>query len=109
MHQNPLNLIRLLDPNTDSYTIHARLDEDSLLGVAADGEGVEEHFRARGGFDFGDVVAFRGLGGEVGEGEGGGEGGADGGEVGAEGLGHFFVVVVGLEACRLGGWFSLHW
>ena len=82
MHQDPLNLVCLLNPDADSYAVHARLDEHALLSIAADSERVEEQFGAGSSLDFRDIVAFGGLGGEVGEGEGGCEGGADGGEVG---------------------------
>ena len=81
MHKNVLDLIRLLDAYAHPHAVHRGFDEHPFLGVAADCERIEKEFGRGRGFDFGDVVAFAGLGGEVGQGEGGGEGGADRGEV----------------------------
>jgi len=75
MHQDILNLIRLLDLNADAHAIDGRLDEHAFVLVARDGQGVQEDFRGGLGFDFGYVVPFGGLGCKIGEAEGGGEGG----------------------------------
>jgi len=58
VHQDILNLIRLLDLNANAYAIHTGLDQDSFVLIAGDCQGVEQDFWGTGGFDFGDVVAF---------------------------------------------------
>lgn len=82
-----LNLIRLLYPDADPYTIDRGLYEDTFFLVAGDGKRVEEDFGGCLRFDLRDIVAFAGLRSEIGEGEGGGEGASDAREVGAERLG----------------------
>lgn len=82
MHQNILNLVRLLDLDTDAHTVHARLDQDSLIFVSGNYERSEEDLRRGLRFDFWDVVPLGGLGCEVGEAEGGCQRGADALQVG---------------------------
>ncbi len=86
MHQNLLNIIRLLNLDANPYTVDARLDQDPLILISCDNERIQQDFGGRLSFDFGDIVSFRGLRGEVGEAEGGGEGGAHALQVGSEGL-----------------------
>jgi hypothetical protein len=84
--QDVLNLVCLLDLDAYSYTVDTGLDQDALVLVARDGEGVEDDFRRRCGLDLRYIVSFRGLRGEVGERDGGREGGAHALQVRAEGL-----------------------
>lgn len=81
-----LDLVGLLDLDADAHTVDTRLDEDALVLVAGHGQGVQEDFRRRLGLDFGDIMPFRGLGGEVGQRERRSERGADTLEVRSEGL-----------------------
>ena len=69
MYKYVLDLIRLFYFDADSDTIDARLDQDFLILIAGDGQGVEEDFWRAGGFDFRDIMAFRCLGCEVGKGK----------------------------------------
>lgn len=73
MDQNVLNLVGLLYPNADADTVDTWLDENLLVLVARDVQGVEQELGGAGGLDFGDIVSFGGLGREVGDGEGGGQ------------------------------------
>lgn len=61
MHQYILNLVGLLDLDAYSRAIDAGLDEDTLILVSGDSEGVQEDFGTAGGFDLGHVVALGGL------------------------------------------------
>lgn len=65
MHQYILNLVCLLDLDTDAYTVDAGLDQDLFILVSGHGQRVEEDFWGAGGFDLGDVMPLRSLGGEV--------------------------------------------
>lgn len=56
MHQNVLDLVRLLDPYTNSNTIYAWLDEDLLVLIARYRERIEKDFWRAGGFNFWDVM-----------------------------------------------------
>lgn len=40
MHQNPLNLVRLLDPYTNPHAVNGRLDKHALVFIAGDDEWV---------------------------------------------------------------------
>lgn len=66
-----LNLVGLLDLDADADRVDARLDQDSLVLVAGNGQGREQHLGGGLGLDLGDIVALSGLGGEVGERQGG--------------------------------------
>jgi hypothetical protein len=65
MHQDMLNLIRLLDLNADAHAVYARLDKHSLVLISSDRQGVQKDFGGGLRFDFRDVVPFGGLGCEV--------------------------------------------
>ncbi len=86
MHQYVLNLVCLLDLDAHTYTVDAGLDEDLFIFIAGHGQRIEEDFGGAGCFNLGDIVAFRGLRCEIGEGESGCEGGADTLEIWAERL-----------------------
>lgn len=79
-----LYLVRLLDLDADPHAVYARLDQDSLVLVAGDGQRVQQHFGRRLGFDLGDIVTLRGLRCEVREAQRGGQGGAHALQVGAQ-------------------------
>ena len=83
VHQNVLNLIRLLDLDAHPSAVHTGLDEHLLVLVSGDCERVEEDLGRAGGFNFGDIMPLGGLRGKIREGEGGCEGGADALEVGS--------------------------
>ena len=87
VNQDVFYFVRLLDLYADPHAVDAGLDQDPLVLVSRYGQGVQEHFGGAGSFDFGDVVPFRGLRCEVGEGEGGRERLAYALEVWAERLG----------------------
>lgn len=87
VYQNVLNLIRLLDLDTNAYTIYTRLDKDSFILVSGDNQGSKKNFRRCLSFYLWYVMSFRGLGCEVGEAEGGCQRGADALEVGSQWLG----------------------
>lgn len=65
MHQDMLNLIRLLDLNADAHAVNTRLDKHSLVLISCDRKGVQKDFGRGPRFDFRDVVPFGGLGCEV--------------------------------------------
>ena len=67
-----LNLIRLLDLDTDPHAVDAGLNQHPLVFVSRHGQGVQQNFRGSLGFDFRDIVSFGGLGCEIGQTEGGG-------------------------------------
>ena len=67
VHQDMLDLVRLLDLDTDPYAINAWFDKDTFVLVACDGQRVQDHLRRGFGFDLGDIVPFRGLRGEIGQ------------------------------------------
>lgn len=71
MYQDILNLIRLLDLDTDANTVYTRLDQDTFILVSGDYKGSQEDFGRGLRFDFRDVVSFGRLRCEVGEAEGG--------------------------------------
>ena len=56
--QDMLNLIRLLYPNADTNTVHARFDEHLFVLIARNRKGVEEEFGGALGFDLGDVMSL---------------------------------------------------
>jgi hypothetical protein len=85
--QDVFDLVCLLDLNAYAHAVDARLNQDSFILIARYGEGVQNHFRRRRGFDLGNVVSFGGLRGEVGERNGGCERRAYALQVRAEGLG----------------------
>lgn len=58
MHQYILDLVRLFNPDTDSYAVDAGLNEHFLVFVAGDGQWIEEDFGGASCFDLGDVVSF---------------------------------------------------
>jgi hypothetical protein len=61
MHQDMLNLVRLLDLDADAHTVDARFDEDTLVFVSRHGKGVEEDFGRRPCFYLWDIVSLGGL------------------------------------------------
>lgn len=68
-----LDLVCLLYSNADSDAVYTGLDQDFLVFVSGDSEGVKENFGGAGGFNLGDIVSFCCLGCEVGERESGGQ------------------------------------
>lgn len=65
--QNVLDLVRLLDPDADADRVDGRLDQDSLVLIARNGQGRQEDLGGRLGLNLGDVVSLSRLGSEVGE------------------------------------------
>ena len=86
MDKYGLDLVGLLDLDADAHAVDGWLDEHTLVLVAGDGQGRQEHLRTCLGFDFGHVVALGRLAGKVREAERRGQGRPDGLEVWAEGL-----------------------
>lgn len=60
-----LNLIGLLNLNADADAVDTRLDEHTLVLVAGNCKGVQQHFWRCLRFDFWDIVPLRRLGCEV--------------------------------------------
>lgn len=77
MDQYVFDLVCLLDLDTYTDAIDAWLDQNPLVLVPGDGQGIKKDFLGAGGLDLGNIVSFRCLRGKVGKGEGSGEGGAD--------------------------------
>lgn len=67
VHQNVLNLVRLLYPYADAHTVDRGLDEDSLFLVSRHGKRVEDQLGRGASFDLGDIVSFTSLRSEVGQ------------------------------------------
>jgi hypothetical protein len=65
MNKDILYFIGLLYSDTDADTVDARFDENLLILISCNSEGVQEYFRGGCGFDFRDIVSFCGLGCEV--------------------------------------------
>ena len=82
--QNMFDLIRLLDLDAYPHAVDTWFDVHPLILVSRYGERVEDDFWGARGFDFRDIVSFRGLGSEVGQGERGRERRAHALEVRAE-------------------------
>lgn len=81
------DLICLLYPDTDTDTVDTWLNEDLLIFVAGDVQRVQQELGRASGFDFGDIVSFRGLGGKVGDGQRSSEGRAHALKIWPQGLG----------------------
>lgn len=86
MHQNVLDLVGLFYPYADAHAVHRGFNEHALFLVSGDGQRVEDELGRSSRFDFGDIVSFARLRGEVGKGKGGGQGAANAGQVRSEGL-----------------------
>lgn len=71
--QDVLNLVGLLDLDADADRVDAGLDQDALVLVARNGQGLQEDLGGRLGLNLGDIVSLGRLGGKVGQGEGGGQ------------------------------------
>lgn len=84
--QDVFDFVGLLDLDADAHTVDAGLDEDSLVLVSGNDQGVQQNLGGGLGFDLRDIVSFGGLGSEVGQAEGGCHAAPDTFEVGAEGL-----------------------
>lgn len=65
VHQDMLNLIRLLDLDADADRVDARLDEHSFILVPGHCQRVQQHLRRLPGLDLGHVMAFGRLGSKV--------------------------------------------
>lgn len=81
-----LDFVGLLDFDADADAVDARLDEDTLILVARNGQRGQEDLGRCASLNLGDIVSLSSLGSEVGEAEGGRETAAHSLEVGAEGL-----------------------
>jgi hypothetical protein len=73
VHQDTLNLVRLLDLDAYAHAVDRGLDEHALVLVARNRQWSEKHLGRCLGLNLGDIVALSSLGGEVGEAEGGRE------------------------------------
>lgn len=60
-----LDFICLLYPDAHTDTVHTGFDEDFLVLVARNGQGVQQKFGGAGSLDFRYVMSFRGLRGEI--------------------------------------------
>lgn len=81
-----LDFIRLFYSDADTNTVHARFNEDLLVFVPGNRQGVEDKFWRATGFDLGYIVPFGGLRCEVGHCKGSGQGRPNALEIGAQGL-----------------------
>lgn len=86
VHEDVLDLVRLLYPYAHAHAVDRGLDEHALFLVSGHGQGVEDELGRGSRFDLGDIMSFGCLRGKVGQREGGGEGAADARQVWAEGL-----------------------
>lgn len=75
MDQDVFDFICLLNANADTDTVDTGFDEDLLVLVSRDGEGVENQFRGGLSLDLGYIMTFGGLGSEVRDCKSGGKGG----------------------------------
>ena len=53
-----LNLVCLFNLDAYAHAVDARLDQDSLVLIARDGEGIQQDFGGGLRFNLGDVVSF---------------------------------------------------
>jgi hypothetical protein len=60
-----LDLVRLLDLDTDADRVDARLDQDALVLIARYRQRAQHYLGRRLGFDFGNIMPFGGLRGKV--------------------------------------------
>jgi hypothetical protein len=81
-----LNLVGLLDLDTNAYAVYAWLDEHALVLVAGDCQRCQEHLGRCTRLNLGDIVPLGRLGCEVGETEGSRQTAPDGLEIWAERL-----------------------
>jgi hypothetical protein len=65
VHKDVLDLIRLLDLDANPHAIDARLDQDFLMIISGNSKWVQKDLGRTGGFDFGNIVPFCYLRGEV--------------------------------------------
>ena len=72
VNEDTLDLVGLLDADADADAVDAGLDEDTLVLVPGDGQGVQQDLGGGLGLDLGDIVTLGGLGGEIGQTQGGG-------------------------------------
>lgn len=79
-----LNLVCLFDLDAHTDAVDARLDQDTLALIARNSQRVQNELRRALGLNFRDVVSFRGLRREVGEGERSGKGGSDTLQIGSQ-------------------------
>lgn len=67
MDQDMLDFIRLLYPNADANAVDTGFDENLLILVARNGQGVEKKLGGAGRLDLGDIVSLGCLRSEVGD------------------------------------------
>lgn len=84
--QDMLNLIGLLDLDADTDGVDAGLNQDTLVLVARNGQGLQQDLGRRLGLNLWNIVSLGGLGSKVGECERGGQAAAYALQVGSEGL-----------------------
>lgn len=84
--QDMLNLVGLLDLNTDTDGVDAGLDQDTLVLVARNGQGLQKDLGGRLGLNLWNIVSLGRLGSKVGERERSGQAATYALQVGPEGL-----------------------
>lgn len=82
--QNVLDLVCLFDLDAYPHAVDTGLDVHALVLVSRHSKRIQDDFGRARSLDFGNIVALRGLGSEVGQGEGGRERRAHALEVRAE-------------------------
>lgn len=87
--QNPLDVVRLFDGNTDTNRIDRTFDENFFPFVATDEYRRQKELFARSHFDFGFVMPFDDLRREIVKAHGGVKGVPHGGQIGAQSRRHF--------------------
>ena len=86
MYQYVLNFVGLLDLDADTNRVDAGLDQDTLVLVSRNSQGLEEDFGGCLCLNLGDIVSLSGLRSEVGKRERSGQAAAYALQVRSEGL-----------------------
>lgn len=60
-----LYFIRLLDLNTNSNGVYARLNQDFFVLISSNNKWVEDNLRCSIGLNLGNIMSFSGLGSEI--------------------------------------------
>lgn len=94
MAQNSLNFICLFDLNAQSDGVNGGFDEDALIFVARDGQGIEKYFFGPSRFYFGFIMSFYDLRRKVLKGESSCQRRPDCGQVGSQNVRHWDVVIL---------------
>ena len=67
MNEDTLDLVGLLDADADTDAVDAGLDENTLVLVPGDGQGIQQNLGGGLSFNLGYIMTLGGLGGEIGQ------------------------------------------